>query len=101
MVDIDFVFIGDLIMDKIVLNLKSFADRWCNIHILALISEVVRCSSMEELSSTLLLLHDRVHVYASWLVRSIQVKSFALVHQKWVDLLLHFVHHFLISIYLL
>jgi hypothetical protein len=65
MVDIDFVFIGDLIMDKIVLNLKSFADRWCNVHILALISEVVRCSSMEELSSTLLLFHDWVHVYAS------------------------------------
>ena len=47
MVDIDFVFIGDLIMDKIVLNLKSFADRWCNIHILTLISEVGRCPSME------------------------------------------------------
>ena len=47
MVDIDFVFIGDLIMDKIVLNLISFADRWCNIHILALISEIVGCPSME------------------------------------------------------
>ena len=65
MVDIDFVFIGDLIMDKIVLNLKSFADRWCNIHILTLISEIIRCPSMEELSSALLLIHDRIHVYAS------------------------------------
>lgn len=65
MVDIDFVFIGDLIMDKIVLNLKSFAHRWCNIHILTLISEVGRCPSMEELSSTLLLFHDWVHVNAS------------------------------------
>ena len=62
MLDVNFVLIGDLIMYEVVLDLKGLSDRRSYVDVLALVSEIVGCTSMEQLLNTAIICQDRVHI---------------------------------------
>lgn len=98
MIHIHFVFVGDLIMNKVIFDIKSFANGGSNVDILALVSEVNCCPSMKKFSSALLLSDNRIHIDIGWSIGLISEQFLSLIDIPRVYLLLHFIHHTIVLI---